>query len=74
MDMIMVRFFCCRMNEFAKNKHYFFAAHLPDDVRDKIIKELTDPKRGFAARRRSFARNNRYAVCKQSRRRLQRRY
>ena len=49
------------------------AAHLPDDVRDKIIKELIDPKRAFAAHRHSFARNNGYAVCKQPRR-LQRRY
>lgn len=34
-------------------------AHLPMEVREQIITEL-DSKKGFASRRRSFARNNRY--------------
>ncbi|CAD5216706.1 unnamed protein product [Bursaphelenchus xylophilus] len=36
-------------------------AHLPEDVRDKIVDELMNSGKGFDSRRRSFARNNRLA-------------
>ncbi|CAD5212400.1 unnamed protein product [Bursaphelenchus okinawaensis] len=42
-------------------KHGNDYAHLPQEVREKIVHELMNSGKGFDSRRRSFARNNRLA-------------